>query len=59
MIDNECKNLKKEDITPWHGDVFDHPHYRYICKITGKEVIKYFCCNNKTCKYYNSSWEGE
>lgn len=26
-----CKYLKTEDITPWHGDVFDHPDYRYQC----------------------------
>ena len=30
-MDNECKYLKIEDVTPWHGDVFDHPSYKYYC----------------------------
>ena len=29
---NDCKYLKTEDVTPWHGDVFDHPDYKYICE---------------------------
>lgn len=35
MID--CKNLIIEDITPWHGDVFDHPIYEYSCKLSKKK----------------------
>lgn len=27
----ECPYLHAEDITPWHGDVFDHPNFRYTC----------------------------
>lgn len=26
-----CKHLQVQDITPWHGDVFDHPDYKYVC----------------------------
>ena len=47
----DCKNLKKEDVTSWHSDVFDHPCYKYICKLSGKEVITYFRCN-ESCKDY-------
>lgn len=32
---SNCKNLEKEDITPWYGGVFDHPSYKYICKLKG------------------------
>ena len=47
----DCKNLKKEDTTSWHSDVFDHPCYKYICKLSGEEVLTYFRCN-ESCKYY-------
>jgi len=26
-----CKHLQLQDVTPWHGDVFDHPDYKYVC----------------------------
>lgn len=48
----DCKNLRTEDITPWHGDVFDHPDYKYTCDLSGNEVIPCFRCNYTRCKYY-------
>lgn len=27
----ECKYLKIEDVSSWHGDIFDHPDYKYYC----------------------------
>lgn len=52
MID--CKNLKIEDVTPWHSDVFDHPDYKYTCKLIDKEIVPCIHCNNKRCKHYES-----
>lgn len=43
-----------EDITSWHADVFDHPNYRYICKLTGKEVIPFIHCKETRCKNYST-----
>lgn len=37
-MDTECKYLKIEDVTPWHGDVFDHPTYKYYCIKKNKEL---------------------
>lgn len=34
---DDCKYLKTEDITPWHGDVFDHPDYKYTCENVKKK----------------------
>lgn len=45
MID--CKNLIIEDITPWHGDVFDHPIYEYSCKLSKKKIMPHIHCNYK------------
>lgn len=42
---NNCKNLISEDVTPWHGDVFDYPTYKTIYNLIEKEVI--------TCINYN------
>lgn len=49
---SDCKNLITEDITPWHGDVFDHPNYKYICKLKGKAVVPFIYCHNNRCKNY-------
>lgn len=49
---NDCKNLVSEDITHWHGDVFDHPDYRNTCNLTGREVIPCIHCNESRCKNY-------
>lgn len=38
-MDNKCKYLKIEDVTPWHGDVFDHPEYKYCCTLKNKELL--------------------
>lgn len=48
----DCKYLITKDITPWHGDVFDHPVYEYTCKLTKRKVIPLICCKNKHCKNY-------
>lgn len=53
-MDN-CKHLDVKDITPFQGDVFDHPNYEHICKLTGREVVTYIQCNNSRCKSYESS----
>ena len=47
----DCKNLKKEDMVSFNNDIFDHPCYNYICKLSEKEIIPYFRCN-KNCKDY-------
>lgn len=38
-MDNECKYLKIKDATSWHGDVFDHPTYKYYCIKKNKELL--------------------
>lgn len=47
-----CKYLKIEDVTPWHGDVFDHPTYKYYCTKKSKEVLYLMCirCKDNTLK---------
>ena len=50
-MDNECKYLKIEDTTPWHGDVFDHPTYKYYCVKNGKKLIFGILQCHK-CPYY-------
>lgn len=43
----DCKYLITKDVTPWHGDVFDHPDYKYFC---GKEeVLKEILWPRKKC----------
>lgn len=47
----ECKYFSYEDITPWHGDVFDHPDYEYYClkNEKKKEIFSWTCSK---CPYY-------
>lgn len=52
---NDCENIIVKDSTSWHGDVFDHPSYEHICKLTGKQVIPYIHCKPKRCKNYKTS----
>ena len=41
-----CKYYIVEDTTPWHGDVFDHPEYKYFCSKDGKmKEIVHHCCS--------------
>lgn len=40
----DCEYREAIDVTPWHGDVFDHPDYKYICTLSGKEVIPFIQC---------------
>lgn len=37
-MSNECKYLEIEDVTPYHGDVFDHPCYKYHCAEKNKDL---------------------
>lgn len=46
--EDDCEFLKKEDITGWHGDVFDHPSYKTTCELDGKEIIPVIHC--KRCR---------
>ena len=32
-----CEYYLYKDVTPWHGDVFDHPEYKSFCTKNGKE----------------------
>ena len=50
---SHCKNLIIKDSSGYHGDVFDHPSYCYICKLTGMSVIPRIHCSDKRCKNYN------
>lgn len=34
----ECQYLKIEDNTSYHGDVYDHPVYKYTCLKSGREI---------------------
>ena len=36
-----CEHFLQEDVTPWHGDIFDHPSYQLFCTKGGikKELI--------------------
>ena len=47
-----CKHLNIEDVTSYHGDVFDHPDYEYFCEIHKREVIPFLVCNEKRCRNY-------
>lgn len=46
MID--CKHFENIDITPWHGDAFDHPSYQSFCHLKNKNIHRYWCtqCEN-------------
>lgn len=50
MID--CKFLVIEDATSYHGDVFDHPNYEYICEKCKQEIIPFLYCNEEKYKNY-------
>ena len=50
-MDIECKYLKIEDVTPWHGDVFDHPSYKYYCIEKNKD-LPFGVLQCHKCKYY-------
>lgn len=38
-MDNECKYLKIEDVTPQHRDAFDHSQYQCMCRFNWKEKV--------------------
>ena len=48
----DCKFLVIEDATSYHGDVFDHPDYKYTCEKCKQEVIPFLHCNKEKCKNY-------
>lgn len=35
----KCKYFTRDDITPWHGDVYDHPSYKNYCIKNDKKKI--------------------
>ena len=52
-MDNECKYLKIEDVTPCRGDVFDHLCYKYHCTEKNKDLpFGIFQCHK--CTKYNN-----
>lgn len=51
IMDNECKYLKIEDVTTWHGDVFDHPSYKYHCIEKNKDLLFGILQCHKCTKY--------
>jgi hypothetical protein len=53
----DCKFLVIEDTTPYHGDVFDHPDYKYTCEKCKQEVIPFLHCNEQKCKNYTKKSE--
>ena len=55
MID--CKHFENIDITPWHGDVFDHPSYQSFCHLKDRNIHRYWCtkCDNYIPDYENLS----
>ena len=48
----DCKFLVIEDTTSYHGDVFDHPDYKYTCEKCKREIIPFLHCNEEKCKNY-------
>ena len=55
-MDTECKYLKIED---WHGDVFDHPTYKYSCVEKNKELLFGILQCRKCSKYEEKQEEWE
>lgn len=53
----DCKFLAIEDVTSYHGDVFDHPDYEYTCEKCRQEVIPFLHCNEEKCKNYTKKTE--
>lgn len=51
----DCKFLVIEDTTSYHGDVFDHPDYKYTCEKCRQEVIPFLHCNEERCKNYTKN----
>lgn len=47
LMDNECKYLKIEDVTPWHED----PSYKYYCTEKNKD-LPFGILQYHKCKYY-------
>lgn len=52
----ECKYLKIEDVSSWHGDIFDHPDYKYYCTQQNKtkEIFPWTCFK---CPFYKEREE--
>jgi hypothetical protein len=53
----DCKFLVIEDTTSYHGDVFDHPDYKYTCEKCKREIIPFLHCNEEKCKNYTKKSE--
>lgn len=37
MYYEKCEHCLQKDATSWHGDVFDHPEYKFFCTKNGEE----------------------
>lgn len=37
VVRENCPHYSYKDVTPWHGDVFDHPSYQSYCSKDGKD----------------------
>lgn len=43
----DCKFLAIDDVTPYHGDVFDHPDYKYTCKNATRKLFLSYIVKKK------------
>ena len=58
MDREKCKYFLVEDVTPWHGDVFDHPSYEDYCTKDGEK--KELCWAEHQCgkcQHYTPQYE--
>lgn len=52
----KCPYYSCEDITPWHGDIFDHPTYQVFCSKNGEKekIFHIHCCR---CSFFKNRKE--
>lgn len=50
----DCTHLTINDTTQYHGDVFDHPDYEYLCTchMESHNIIPFLHCNPNRCPNY-------
>ena len=58
IIREKCPYYSYEDVTPWHGDVFDHPNYQTFCSKNG-EKEKIFQIQCFKCSVFKNNIENE
>lgn len=49
----KCPHYSCEDVTSWHGDVFDHPTYQVFCSKSGKKK-KIFHIHCFRCSFFKN-----